>query len=76
MSGSKISTSAAFPEAAQQDWLLALVTNTAQVGNEVWTRELLTALVEQLAMYSSEISDKSFCVVVTGQVLTMVTNSL
>jgi hypothetical protein len=60
-----------------QDWLLALVTDTTQVGNEVRTRELLTALVEQLAMYCCGIRDKSFYVVVTGQVLTMVTiNSL
>ena len=48
-----------------QDWLLALVTDTAQVGNEMWMRELLTALVEQLAMYSSEIRDKSFCEIKT-----------
>lgn len=58
-----------------QDWLLALVTDSIiQVGSDVWTGELVTALVEQLSMYSSESKEKSFCVVVTGQVLTKVTN--
>merc|ERR1719186_2384428 len=58
-----------------QDWLLALVTDSVQqVGCDKWTGELVTALVEQLAMYSSESREKSFCVVVTGQVLTKVTN--
>jgi hypothetical protein len=36
--------------------------------------ELVTSLVEQLALYSSESREKSFCVLLLGQVLTKVTN--
>ena len=58
-----------------QDWLLALVTDSVkQVDSDTWTAELVNALVEQLAMYSSSSKEKSFCVLVTGQVLTMVSN--
>ena len=58
-----------------QDWLLALATDTIhQVDSDQWTGELVTALVEQLSMYSSDSTEKSFCVVLTGQVLTKVNN--
>ena len=57
-----------------QDWLLALVLDTVhQVDSEEWTLELVSALVNQLPLYSSEAREKSFSVVLTGQLLTRVT---
>ena len=57
-----------------QDWLLALALDTVhQVDTEEWTLDLVSALVNQLPLYSSEAREKSFSVVLTGQLLTRVT---
>ena len=40
------------------DWLLALATDTTHlVDSDQWTGELVTALVEQLSLYSSDSTD-------------------
>ena len=56
-----------------QDWLLALsLDSVRQVEDEAWTLELLSSLVDQLSLYGSESSEKSFSVVLSGQLLTLV----
>ena len=61
-------------EAAQwQDWLLALVTDTVTtVAEEQWTEQLVAALTSHLPLYARDSREKSFCVLVTGQLLTRV----
>ena len=57
-----------------QDWLLALDLNSVQVvASEAWSLDLITALVDQLPLYNSISKEKSFCVILTGPVLILVT---
>ena len=58
----------------EQDWLLALDLNSVQVvASEAWSLDLVTALVDQLPLFNSISKEKSFCVILTGPVLTLVT---
>ena len=53
-----------------QNWLLAMaVDSVQQVGMETWTQELVSFLVDQLPLYPSDSSEKSFCVLITGLIL-------
>ena len=58
-----------------QDWLLALsLDSLTKVEDESFTLDLISSLVEQLASYSSETREKSFSVLLCGQLLTLVTS--
>ena len=58
----------------EQDWLLDLNLNSVQVvASEAWSLDLVTALVDQLPLYNSISKEKSYCVILTGPVLTLVT---
>ena len=57
-----------------QDWLLSVsVDSVREVGLEAWTQELVSALVTQLSLYPGDSKEKSFCVLLAGQMLTLVT---
>ena len=57
-----------------QDWLLALsLDSVRQVEDEAWTVDLLSSLVDQLSLYSCDSREKSFSIVLAGQLLTLVT---
>ena len=59
-----------------QEWLLALsVDSVRQVEDESFTQDMISSLVEQLANYSSESREKSFSVLLCGQLLTLVVTS-
>ena len=58
-----------------QDWLLALsLDSLTKVEDESFTLDVIASLVEQLANYSSESREKSFSVLLCGQLLTLVTS--